>query len=149
ETPWLLRVRSTPDGAASVGAALARQEETSWVMLTSGGTEITCLARAKTGDRGGALLLERLPRTPRVVDVTAHSLLHVFFGQDRSPLTKSGTLTEAEIQALTPEYGRRPDTPAIGYTLDAGDRRLLGVLARDGRARLEELARATGWSAST
>ncbi|MBZ6477738.1 AsnC family transcriptional regulator [Streptomyces griseocarneus] len=151
---WFVRVRCTPDAAGSVGEALARHPDTSWVKLTSGGTEIICNVRTHEPGHPGesdALLLQKLPRTPRVVDVSAHSLLHVFFGRKRSAAGKSGPLTPEQVAALTPADAPacRPDEPAAPYPLDARDHRLLAVLAQDGRAPLGELAAATGWSQTT
>ena len=92
-TPWFVRVRCSPDAAASIGEALARRTDTRWVSLISGGTEICCLAQAAAPGQDEALLLEKLPRTPRVVQVSAHAMLHVFFGQDLSPVSRTGPLT--------------------------------------------------------
>ena len=44
---WLLRVRCAPTAAVAVAEALARRPDTSWVSLTSGGTEITCTVRTE------------------------------------------------------------------------------------------------------
>ena len=77
---WLVRVRCTPDTASGVAGALARRDDTSWVSLTAGGTEIVCLTRAPHRAEGASLLLQKLPRTPRVVDISAHYILHTFFG---------------------------------------------------------------------
>nr|WP_242705231.1 MULTISPECIES: Lrp/AsnC family transcriptional regulator [Streptomyces] len=151
DTPWFVRVRCTPDAAGSVGEALARHPDTSWVKLTSGGTEIICNVRTRDRGESDALLLQKLPRTPRVVDVSAHSLLHVFFGQERSLVSKTGPLTPEQVAALTPADApaSRPHEPAAPYPLEARDHRLLAALTQDGRAPLGELAAATGWSQTT
>jgi DNA-binding Lrp family transcriptional regulator len=144
-------VRCTPDAAASVGDALARRPDTRWVSLISGGTEIFCITHAAVPGQDDAPLLQKLPRTPRVVAMTAHAILHIFFGQDLSPVNRIGPLTPAEIAALT-----APDAPAQRTAeatdpvpLDAGDRRLLDALAVDGRTSAAELAAGTGWSQTT
>ncbi|MEU6484423.1 Lrp/AsnC family transcriptional regulator [Streptomyces sp. NPDC046887] len=152
ETPWFVRVRCTPDAADSIGRALARRTDTTWVNLMAGGTEISCSVRTPDTGRGDALLLQRLPHTPRVVDVTAHCLLHIFFGQNLSTITKTGPLRPEQAAALAPQPSRQPggDTdPADAVRLDQGDRLMLDLLARDGRAPTGELAQATGWSPST
>ncbi|WP_261574600.1 Lrp/AsnC family transcriptional regulator [Frankia gtarii] len=151
-TAWLVRVRCTPDAAASVGEALARRTDTRWVSLISGGTEISCIVQGAAPGQDDTLLLQQLPRTPRVVQVTAHALLHVFFGRDLSPLTRTGPLGPAQTAALTP-----PDAPARRLTettedpvrLGRDDQRLLDALAVDGRTSAAELATATGWSQTT
>lgn len=150
-TPWFVRVRCTPDAAASVGEALARRADTRWVSLISGGTEIFCLVQAASPEHDDTLLLQKLPRTPRVVQVTAHAMLHVFFGQDLSPVTKMGQLSAAEVRALAP--GDTPPGPPAEmrepFPLGPGDQRLLDALARDGRTAAAELATVTGWSQTT
>ncbi|MCS0635028.1 Lrp/AsnC family transcriptional regulator [Streptomyces sp. LP05-1] len=150
ESPWFVRVRCTPDAAESIGRALARRTDTTWVNLISGGTEISCSVRTPEPSRGDTLLLQRLPRTPRVVDVAAHCLLHVFFGQNLSSINKTGPLTPEQAAALAPPAAPPPPAesgPAVG--LDSADREMLDLLARDGRAPVGELARATGLSPST
>lgn len=81
------------------------------------------------------LLLRRLPRTPRVVAVSAHKTLHVFYGGPDSWLGKVNALTEAEAARLAPTgRPRRPDDRRAG----ARGRRLLrrrGGQRRAGRDR--------------
>lgn len=147
EVQWLVRVQCTPDAAAKVAQAMARREDTAWVSLTSGGTEITCMTRSQLGQDSHALLLQRLPRTPSVVGVTAQCVMHTFFGGVDGPAVKSASLTEEQATALRPAPTEtEPDGPVV---LDEGDRKLLAVLAQDGRADLADLAGATGWSQST
>ncbi|MFG1806174.1 Lrp/AsnC family transcriptional regulator [Streptomyces sp. NPDC049040] len=146
-TPWFVRVRCTPDAAGSIGEALARRTDTRWVSLLSGGTEICCLTYASGPDTDAdALLLQKLPRTPQVVQVTAHALLHVFFGHDLSPFSRTGPLEPARVRALRP-----PPVAADGDPVPLGDadRRMLTELARDGRVPAAELAAITGWSATS
>ncbi|GAB2781723.1 Lrp/AsnC family transcriptional regulator [Streptomyces daliensis] len=150
DTVWTVRVRCAPDAALSIGAAMARRTDTTWVNLSSGGTEINCSVRTRGPGLEETLLLEKLPRTPQVVDVSAHCLLHVYFGQDLSPLTKRGPLTPEQVALLAfPETPERVAEAASPVVLDDGDRLLLDLLARDGRAAPGELAAATGLSPST
>ncbi|MDX3227049.1 Lrp/AsnC family transcriptional regulator [Streptomyces sp. ME19-01-6] len=145
EVVWLLRVQCAPDAAVAVAEALARRPDTSWVSLMSGGTEIVAVTRAASGEDSDALLLRKLPSTPRVVGVVAHCVLHEYFGGPQGLISKSGMLTPRQIERLAV-----PVRPSGGRArLDDGDRQLLAVLARDGRAGLAELAAATGWSQST
>lgn len=58
----------------------ARRPDTSSVSLTSGGTEIVCFTRTRGHQPRDSWLWGKLPRTPRVVAVTAHCLLRMFFG---------------------------------------------------------------------
>ncbi|WP_285735642.1 Lrp/AsnC family transcriptional regulator [Kitasatospora phosalacinea] len=149
EVRWQLRVRCSPDAAGAVAAALARREDTVWVSLNSGGTEIACSTRTPPDRSDHSLLLQHLPRTPSVLGMTAHCVLHTFFGGAQSLAVKSGALTGEQVAALT-AGGPQVAGPCPGATeLDAADRRLLAVLAVDGRAPLAELASACGKSEST
>ncbi|MFI0939209.1 Lrp/AsnC family transcriptional regulator [Streptomyces sp. NPDC021020] len=146
-TPWFVRVRCTPDAARQIGDALARRTDTRWVSLLSGGTEIGCMTHVSDPTQDPhALLLHKLPRTPRVVQVSAHALLHVFFGGDLSPYSRLGPLAPEQVAALRPPP---PEDTAEPPHLDEGDLRLLELLARDGRTPAAELAAATGWSPTT
>ncbi|MEZ0089385.1 Lrp/AsnC family transcriptional regulator [Streptacidiphilus sp. EB129] len=148
ETFWVVRVRCTPDAAGAVAAALARRGDTRWVSLTSGGTEISCSSTSAVGEEEHALLMERLPRTPSVVAVSAHCVMHTFFGGSLSLVNKSGVLSAEQMRELRPP-GPAPARPATPVRLDEQDRLLLAELGRDGRAGLAALATATGWSPST
>jgi DNA-binding Lrp family transcriptional regulator len=143
---WFLRVRCAPGSAAPVAEALARRPDTSWVSLTSGGTEITCTVDTESEADSEALLLAKLPRTPRVEGVTAHSVLHAFYGGPDSLIAKLGSLSEEAVERLRPPAV--PPRPAP-VRLDDGDRKLLAALAADGRTGFEQLAAATGWSPTT
>ncbi|MFI5793630.1 Lrp/AsnC family transcriptional regulator [Streptomyces sp. NPDC051677] len=144
---WMVRVRCTPDAVSSVAGALARRDDTTWVSLTAGGTEIVCLTRAPRAE-GVSFLLQKLPRTPRVVDVCAYSILHTYFGGPRGWHGKARALTDEEAELLRP---RLPEPPPRGLRLRMreGDSELFAVLASDGRAGYAELSLATGWSEST
>ncbi|MGV9363568.1 MULTISPECIES: Lrp/AsnC family transcriptional regulator [unclassified Amycolatopsis] len=143
---WFLRVRCAPAASVPVAEALARRPDTSWVSITSGGTEITCTVRTESEADSEALLLAKLPRTPRVEGVTAHSVLHAFYGGPDSLVAKLGSLDEEAIERLRP--APIPHRPGP-VRLDDGDRKLLATLATDGRAEIERLAAATGWSPTT
>ncbi|MFC5183168.1 Lrp/AsnC family transcriptional regulator [Actinomadura harenae] len=144
---WILRLRCAPGAALPVAEALARRPDTAWVQLASGGTEVQCITRAGTPGEAEQLLLDRLPRTNRIMDVTAHSVLHVFYGSP-SPIRLLDALTPEQAAALDshPEF---PADPEHIPHCAPDDRPLLDVLARDGRTALPDLAAATGWSAST
>jgi DNA-binding Lrp family transcriptional regulator len=142
EVSWFVRVRCTPSVARTVGRALARRPDTSWVKLTSGGTEIVTTVRAPTSQDSETLLLEKLPRTPHVLDVSANCQIHVFFGGP-----------QGVIDALSPEQVTRlRPTAASARTqiiLDDDDRQLLALLQRDGRMDFTALAAATDRPATT
>ncbi|MEV0562635.1 Lrp/AsnC family transcriptional regulator [Dactylosporangium sp. NPDC050588] len=139
---WMIRVQSTPGGASAIAEALARRPDTTWVTIASGGTEVTCIVQNPgTADRE-ALLLQKLPSTPRIVSVRAHCLIHDFAG---GAVDAAGptALTQAQTAAV------QPQPPAGEAVLLDTDRPLVAALARDGRTGLPELAAATGWSEST
>ncbi|GIF46631.1 AsnC family transcriptional regulator [Asanoa ferruginea] len=142
---WLLRLRTTPDAAGAIAAALARRSDTGWVSLTSGGTEIAANVQLPaTADRD-ALLLDRLPRTPRLISVSAHCMIHHFAGGAVGADQRDNSLTPAQIAALTPAPHTAPGPPR----LTDDDRPLLAALAHDGRLGFPELAAATGWAETT
>lgn len=142
---WYLRIRVEPSVAVSVATALARRPGTYWVQMNSGGTEITCVAQAASAEEPDNLLLRQLPRTPRVIDVTAQSVLNVFLGDEAVYPSLINALTPEQVAALRPELSITDETVA----LDDADQRMLAVLEQDGRAGFAELAKATGWSEST
>nr|WP_232328562.1 AsnC family transcriptional regulator [Kibdelosporangium sp. MJ126-NF4] len=146
---WYLRVRVEPSVAVSVANALARRPRTYWVKLNSGGTEITCVIQSASADEQDNLLLQQLPRTPRVIDVTAHSVLNVFFDVDGVHPSLLNALTPDQVAALRPAPPPPLSTTDEVVRLDDADNRMLTILEQDGRAGFAELAKATGWSEST
>lgn len=143
EEEWCLRIRCAPDAALPVAQALAQHKESTWVHLTSGGTEIVCIARTDLG--GDSVLLRRLPETPRVNSITAHCLLHTYYGYEFSIINKLGLLTAEQADMLLPA----PGPPADSAELTPADRRMLDALSLDGRAAYQDLAQAAGCSPST
>lgn len=145
QVQWMLRLRCAPEAAPDIATALARRPDTVWVGLTSGGTEVVLHARPRNRGDEQDLLLGKLPRTPRIVEIRAHQLLHRFFGGPTGWLGKSGALDAAEVAALTPA-ARPADGPAV---IPAEDEPLVRALERDSRATHAELQQATGRPEST
>ncbi|MER5945539.1 Lrp/AsnC family transcriptional regulator [Streptomyces sp. NPDC001904] len=141
---WMLRLRCAPEGAETIAAALARRPDTSWIGLTSGGTEIVCGTVPRTPGDHEDLLLGKLPRTPHIVEIRAHQVLHRFFGGPEGWLRKYGPLAPDRIAALRPAAPTAPEP----VSLTPEDAPLLAALRRDGRATYPELQRATGRSES-
>ncbi|AMW13533.1 AsnC family transcriptional regulator [Streptomyces qaidamensis] len=142
---WLLRLGCTPDTAEQLASALARRPDTSHISVISGGTEVMCAMKPRTRQARDDLLLDRLQRSPRVTSVSAHCLLHRFYGGPLGWLSKINALSPDERAALSPP----PVGPGThGVVLDDADEALLAVLARDGRAPLTELQASTGLSES-
>jgi DNA-binding Lrp family transcriptional regulator len=144
-TSWLIRVQCTPSTAAAVAEALARRPDTAWISLISGGTEVACVVRTRSGDDDSHLLLDTLPRSRGVTGISAQCALHTYFGGVLSLINKSGTLTPDQVAALQPRAGDRATTGRV----TAEDGALLAALERDGRTTFSDLAAATGWSQTT
>jgi DNA-binding Lrp family transcriptional regulator len=145
EPSWFVRVRVQPAAAGAVAEALARRPDVSWVSLTAGGAEITCSTRPRTARQRDALLLDRLPRTVQVIDLTAFSVLHAYVGGPFEWTGFDDPLDHEQIAALTPPP---PHPPATPLAADPDDDALLAALATDGRLSYAELAAVTGWSES-
>ncbi|MFI8873733.1 Lrp/AsnC family transcriptional regulator [Streptomyces sp. NPDC055243] len=146
---WMLRLRCAPEGADAIATALARRPDTSWIGLTSGGTEVVCCTRPRTRTDQDELLLAKLPRTPHIVDIRAQQMLHRFFGGPDGWLMKHGPLGDDQIAALrgaaAPAAARAADLP---LRIEPEDEPLVAALEEDGRATYPELQRATGRSES-
>jgi DNA-binding Lrp family transcriptional regulator len=141
---WIVRLGATPRAAQEIAQALARRSDTSWVQLTSGGTEIVAIVQTGAGD-AQSLLLRDVPRTSGVTAVSAHYLLHLYLGGITAWRGRVDALDAGQQAAIRPAAPSRPGR----VTLDDTDQRLLAALRRDGRASYADLATATGWSAST
>jgi DNA-binding Lrp family transcriptional regulator len=146
DTRWIVRVQSTPNAAAATADALARRPDTSWISLTSGGTEIVCVVRTASGEQDNRLLLQTLPRNRFVVAMSAHCVLHTFFGDPAGLINKLGSLSKRQVARLR----RPPIAPTTEpVSLSAVDRGLFALLQEDGRATFAELAAATDASQTT
>ncbi|HEV2252261.1 MAG TPA: Lrp/AsnC family transcriptional regulator [Streptosporangiaceae bacterium] len=150
-TDWFLRLQTTPGGADSIAEALARRPDTRWVHLASGGTEIICTLQARTEEQRDALFLHGLPGSRRVVQISAHSILHNFAPGPWHQATRA--LSAAQLALLTrgddppkpPDHGGAARPPVPPWE----DEPLLKELARDGRATSAALAAAIHWHEST
>jgi DNA-binding Lrp family transcriptional regulator len=100
QSDWVLRIRSAPDTTMRLALALAARSDTSWVQLTSAGTEIVCLLLAHDEDQRQALLLEQLPSGGRITHLQAYRLLNPFGTGERKMPWGQGALDPAEVAAL-------------------------------------------------
>jgi DNA-binding Lrp family transcriptional regulator len=138
---WFLRMRCVPGSGPAIAAALAPRTDTAWIQLLSGDTEVLCSIRgAGRGDSNS--LLAKLPRSSRIVAVTAHSRLHQFVGGPEG-LGFLDVLPAEQVEPL--RYPVRGGHVELG-DLDAA---LFNALALDGRTPYADLAAATDWSEST
>ncbi|MFF4036731.1 Lrp/AsnC family transcriptional regulator [Streptomyces sp. NPDC001816] len=144
-TQWLVRLTASARSAQDIAAALVRRPDTSWVKLTSGGTEITAVIHAPAEEASpDSLLLRDIPRTGGITAVSAHLLLHTYLGGSSNWRRSAQGLDEEQRAAL--EY--RGSIQAVRQPR-SGDAELLAALEKDGRLGQGELARATGWSPDT
>jgi len=143
---WIVRLTATARTAQEIAAALARRPDTSWVRLTSGGTEIVAIIQTTTGSPDShALLLHDIPRTASVTAVSAHYLLHTYLGGPTAWRGRINALTPAQCDQLQPAA---PTSPTA-IPLTDRDHLLLAALLNDGRASLTDLATHTGWTPAT
>lgn len=148
ESDWMVRVRCRPSGARSLADALARREDVAWVSVTSAGAEVTCSVRSLTGGQREELLLQRLPNSAPVLDISAYLLMHHYVGGRATDWSLvEAPLSPDQVGRLTAFAPRveRSEATAIA-ALDAADREMALVLSRDGRASYSALASATGLS---
>lgn len=142
QAEWMVRLTATPYTAQDLALALARRADTAWIKLMSGGTEI-CVNVYTPAASDHSLLLRDIPRTVSVTAVSAHQLLHRYFGGPTAWLGRANALDASQVAALTPAFS------GDGKPLTGDDAALMAALQRDGRTSLAELAAATGWSAAT
>ncbi|MFV2116976.1 Lrp/AsnC family transcriptional regulator [Streptomyces sp. Act-28] len=151
---WLLRLTAAPETALDLAHALVRRQDTSWVYLTGGGTEIVAVLETPLGTaHGHSLLLRELPPSIGLTAVSAHHLLHTYVGWRTPWRMSANTLTSRQQRLLrgTSKTGHRePPHPEYGQVrLSPADHALMDALRRDGRTSLGDLADATGWSPAT
>lgn len=137
---WLLRMRCVPGSAQPLADGLARRPDTAWVQLLSGDTEVLCTVRGAAAERDA--VLARLPRSGRIVAVSAHRLLHVYSASISAPGFPS---------TLAPEQEAALRQPVREEMLELGelDLALFRELGMEGRTSHADLAKAIGWSEST
>lgn len=146
ESDWMVRIRCRPDATLDLGRALAQRSDIAWVTVSAGGSELVCAVRSHTPEAREWLLVDRLPRTSAVLDVSASVILRHFIGGSASDWLGVHDVLDAEQeQALGIEIPSRVPPQGV-HTLDAGDYAMLEVLGRDGRASFATLAKAAGMS---
>jgi DNA-binding Lrp family transcriptional regulator len=141
---WLVRLQTTPGSSHSVADALARRPDTRWVRIFSGGTEIFCVLQARTPEQRNALFLHGLPGSRRVVQISAHSILHTFTAVEWPVLANA--LSGAQLAKLPVAP---PQDAGNADGIRPEDEPLLAELARDGRVATAALAAAIHWHEST
>src|SRR5580700_6712546 len=148
QNDWAVRIRCAPGSAPTVAAKLAQHPDTSWVQLTSGGTEIFSMIYTRNGEQGTPLLLSQLAVGRQVVDYEAYCLLHLFATGLSAPPGPSDLNREEIAQLFSPPR----DGPSLDHPkakLQDSDWPLVQALADDGRAPYRQLAARTHWHEST
>ncbi|GAB7106689.1 AsnC family transcriptional regulator [Streptomyces phaeofaciens JCM 4814] len=150
---WFVRLTAATRSAHDIALALARRPDTSWVRLTSGGTEIVAIIHAEpAGPDAHGLLLRDIPRTAGITAVSAHHLLHIYLGgptawRGRVDALDAGQQARLRTEAGTPDTTGARGSPA--HLLTDEDRLLLAALREDARTSYADLAAATGFTAAT
>ncbi|MEV0201542.1 Lrp/AsnC family transcriptional regulator [Nonomuraea sp. NPDC050691] len=160
-TQWVVRLSTTPAASRALAHSLARRADTSWVKLTSGGTEIFAIVHAP--DATSPPLLHDIPRRAGITAVSAHCALHTYLGGPAAWHGRLQTLDEEQSKRLRPALPAvsTPARPADADGLKVADRlaspdrlsgadhALIDALRHDGRATHADLAAVTGWSQAT
>jgi len=145
---WFLRLQCVPGSGEAIAAALAKRPDTAWVQLLSGDTEVLCSLRGDSTD-GTDSLLTRMPRSGRIVAVTAYSRLHMFTGGPDA-LGFMDVLPPDRVAPLrVPVRGRPLPSDTAAEVPSDLDEALFAALALDGRTPYADLAAASGWSETT
>ena len=146
---WFVRVQCRPDAAAALADSMAARDDVSWVSITSGGSEIVCVAFSDPAAEEGSVLA-RLPRTRQVLSFTAYAVMHMHVGSSEAKwMPFDQPLTPGQVAVLHGDAGRPAAAdPGPGPAIRPDDAPLVAGLARDGRAGVVALARATGWPQS-
>jgi DNA-binding Lrp family transcriptional regulator len=148
QSDWAVRIRCAPGSAPIVAAKLAQHPDTSWVQLTSGGTEIVSTIHSRDGGQRTPLLLGQLSVGRQVVDLEAYCLLHLFVTGLSAPPGPSD-LSRGEMAQLLSPARDRPSIDRPKAKLADSDWPLVQALADDGRAPYRQLAARTHWHEST
>lgn len=145
DAQWVARIRAKPDRISQLGDALARRPDVTHANILSGWTELVCVIRAPVRESSESPLLQQLPRTTSVLDISVELVLHAFGEPATARWAGYGHKLSVEQtnQILDDQAASGPL-----ITPTAEDRPLLDALADDGRATQSHLADRTGWSAA-
>jgi len=147
---WMVRLTAATGTAQQIARALARREDTSWVRLASGGTQILAIVTTTPNQPDThALLLHDVPRTASITAVSAHYLLHTYLGGPSAWPGRTSSLTPGQQARIAAPARPDPMPRTPPSALTGSDRRIVAALAGDGRASYADLATAAGTSAAT
>ncbi len=142
-TQWIVRLTAQPATARPLAQSLARRADTSWVKLTSGGTEIVAIVHTPVAEPS-SMLLHDIPRAASVTAVSAHFMLHMYLGGLTAWRGRITALDSARAESLRPAA-----VVASAQALTDADHSLIDALRHDGRLSNADLAAATGLSPAT
>ncbi len=145
-TQWLVRLTAAASSAQDLAHALVRRRDTSWVKLTSGGTEVVAIIHTPTeADAGNSLLLHDIPRTNAITAVSAHCVLHTYLGGSTNWRRSADALDDEQQRTLREQAAADTSYRPTPRQLTDADGDFLIALQKDGRATHAELAQVTGW----
>ncbi len=142
-TQWIVRLTAQPATARPLAQSLARRADTSWVKLTSGGTEIVAIVHTPVAEPS-SMLLHDIPRAASVTAVSAHFMLHMYLGGPTAWRGRITALDPARAESLRPAA-----VVSSAHALTDADHALIDALRHDGRLSNADLAAATGLSPAT
>src|SRR3954471_24401857 len=97
ESDWFVRVKTRPEATLDLGRAVAQRPDIAWVSVSAGGSELVCAVRSHSQEQRERLLLDRLPRSTAVLDLSASVILRRFVGGSASDwLGLQDVLTEGQ-----------------------------------------------------
>src|SRR3954467_931707 len=108
ESDWMLRIRTRPEATFDLGRALAQRRDIGWVGVAAGGSELVCAVRSHTQQQRERLLLDRLPRSAPVLDLSASVVLRRFIGGGASDWAELQDVLTAEQAGALADGGRPP-----------------------------------------
>ncbi|WP_329560777.1 Lrp/AsnC family transcriptional regulator [Kitasatospora sp. NBC_01266] len=138
QSVWALRLQCLPGASLGLARTLAEREDTRWVQLASGATEIICHLTVHR-DQAQDAPVRLLGSLPGVTSITAHRLLRLFKGGPTTWGTLTSALDQEQRDALAPGFPP-PDARSAPVELTGLDHVLLAALTRDGRATHAALA---------
>ncbi|MFJ7496874.1 Lrp/AsnC family transcriptional regulator [Streptomyces sp. NPDC097727] len=142
---WVARIRCRPDRVGPLANTLARRPDIAYAAIASGGSEIVCVIRSPIDAKREDTLLQQLPKSASVLDVSIVLLIRPFGSAETAGWTGyGGHLTPEHKNLLTDGLPPAPTGPLLPLT--AEDTPLLDALAEDGRTTHTQLAALTGWS---
>ena len=138
---WFVRIVCRPDAADALADALAARDDVSWVSVTSGGSEMSCVTRSNPDDQSARSCSSGCRGPHQVLELHRLLVLHMHVGGDAEWLAFDDPLTRRAGRGAARRGARPVPDRAPAVALRDDDAPLLAALARDGRAGVVALAR--------